>query len=100
MAIGASQQIAQTDPQANYMGPDKGPFKCGHCEYFQAPASCSKVSGIVDAEGCCNLYETIGGGGQAQLSMPRNGPMALSGLRASLRTAPGVPGSPNIQGSL
>lgn len=40
-----------------YMGPEHGPFKCAHCEYFSAPHSCKLVAGSVDAEGCCSLYE-------------------------------------------
>jgi hypothetical protein len=40
-----------------YMGPDKGPFKCGNCERFSAPNSCSIVEGAVEAEGCCDLFD-------------------------------------------
>lgn len=56
------KKVAKTSPEANYMGPDKAPFQCGHCEYFVKPHACEKVTGSVDAKGCCNLYESIGKG--------------------------------------
>lgn len=76
--------IAQSDPSANYMGPDKGPFKCGHCEYFMAPNACQKVQGPIDAEGCCNLYE-----------MNDSGPMpptstSMGGLQKAALSTSGV----------
>lgn len=72
---GQEQKVAQTDPSANYMGPDQGPFKCSACEYFQQPSSCQKVDGVIDAEGCCNLFSKgdndgdeaqVGSSGQGQ----------------------------------
>lgn len=47
----------ETKDQAGYQGPDQGPFKCAHCEYFIAPSACSKVSGPIAPEGCCNNYQ-------------------------------------------
>lgn len=47
----------QTDPKVNYMGPDKAPFMCAHCEYFVGPNACTKVTGYIYPEGCCNLFE-------------------------------------------
>lgn len=48
-------------PNAGYMGPDKGPFKCGNCEFFDPTDSdCHIVAGKVDAEGCCNMFTKIG----------------------------------------
>lgn len=49
-------KLPQTAHDVNYMGPSEAPFKCGHCEYFEAPSSCEKVAGKIDANGCCNLY--------------------------------------------
>lgn len=53
------QQGRQVDAQqAGYMGPENGPFKCSHCEYFVADGKpCQKVADPIRAEGCCNLYE-------------------------------------------
>ena len=73
--------VAQSDPSANYMGPDQGPFKCGNCEYFQAPNSCQKVQGPIESEGCCNLYEK----GPATAA-----PSSLGGLRAAALSTSGV----------
>lgn len=50
-------KVEQSDPVANYMGPDKAPFMCAHCEYFKGPNSCEKVNGYIDPNGCCNLFE-------------------------------------------
>jgi hypothetical protein len=50
------------DPKVNYFGPDKGPFKCGHCKFFDASGSdCEHpdVNAPVDADGCCNLYVSM-----------------------------------------
>lgn len=49
--------IPQDDPRANYFGPDQGPFKCSHCEYFIVGGACKKVEGTIDPDGCCNLFE-------------------------------------------
>jgi len=50
-------KVAQDDPKANYFGPDQGPFKCSHCEYFIVGGACKKVEGYIDPDGCCNLFE-------------------------------------------
>lgn len=42
-----------------YMGGDRGPFQCDHCEHFQAPQSCSVVHGQIDPSGCCNVFEPL-----------------------------------------
>jgi hypothetical protein len=48
----------QSDPTVKYFPPSQGPFKCGNCEYFQKEQNaCKLVSGFIEAEGCCNLYE-------------------------------------------
>ena len=47
-------------PTPLYMSPEEGPFKCGNCEYFQAPNACQLVEGKIEAEGCCSLYEKGG----------------------------------------
>lgn len=57
-----SEKARLADPLVNYMGPEKGPFKCGHCEYFNAKGSfCTNdvIQAPVEAEGCCNLYEPL-----------------------------------------
>ncbi len=45
-----------------YMEGDQGPFKCSHCKEFEAPNGCEIVEGLIDPEGCCNLYVKKGGG--------------------------------------
>lgn len=50
------------DPDVNYMGPEMGPFMCGHCFFFDAVDSkCDhpKVNAPVEEEGCCNLYQSL-----------------------------------------
>lgn len=58
---------------SRYAGPDLGPFKCEHCEYFKKPTFCNNptVKGdarkgkipllngkaVVHPRGCCNEYE-------------------------------------------
>lgn len=42
---------------AGYLGPDSGPFRCGNCLNFR-DGLCTKVSGDIDADGCCNLFES------------------------------------------
>lgn len=41
---------------SGYMPPEKGPFECGNCIYFNEPHYCRLVTGYIDSEGCCNLY--------------------------------------------
>lgn len=55
---GLKQKFAHTDPKANYFGPERGPFKCGNCKFFISPSDCHLVESPVDAEGCCNLFQT------------------------------------------
>lgn len=50
-------KVPKDSPLAVYMGPDKGPFHCGGCEYFIEPNACHKVAGKIDPGGCCNFYE-------------------------------------------
>lgn len=49
---------------AGYLGPEDGPFKCANCIYFSpaAPNTCAIVEGMIDPEGCCNLYTKADGG--------------------------------------
>jgi len=55
----ANEKLPADDPKVSYMGPDKGPFKCSNCRYFDADGKpCAKVSDPVKAEGCCNLFES------------------------------------------
>lgn len=53
----STAQLEQDDPRVSYMGPDAGPFCCGHCMHFCPPSSCEIVSGQIDFAGCCNLYK-------------------------------------------
>lgn len=49
-------------PRVNYMGPKNGPFKCGHCKFFDSKKSFCQNKMIrtnVQAEGCCNLFEPV-----------------------------------------
>lgn len=47
-------------PGVNYMGPEDGPFMCGHCEYFDKGfCNNTAIQAHVEAEGCCNLYESV-----------------------------------------
>lgn len=42
---------------AGYQGPEKGPFKCANCDFFDPQGStCHVVSGQIDPEGCCNNF--------------------------------------------
>src|SRR2546427_356627 len=50
-------KVTKVDPSAMYMGPEKGPFRCGHCVSFRTPHGCVKVSGSIDPSACCNLYQ-------------------------------------------
>lgn len=41
---------------------EKGPTHCDNCEYFggkEYPGECAKVSGKVEAEGCCNAWKSV-----------------------------------------
>jgi len=47
-------------PDVNYFGPEKGPFRCGHCEYFDLKRSYCEhplIRADVNYSGCCNKYE-------------------------------------------
>ncbi len=56
---------------AAYMGPEDGPFRCDHCDYFTAPDACRHPAVIrelggttharVSPAGCCNHYEPVEG---------------------------------------
>jgi len=59
-------KVEPTNPIANYMGPADGPFLCARCEYFEEPRACQKVSGDIDPDGCCNLYEKAGAEGSEE----------------------------------
>jgi hypothetical protein len=77
------------DPSVDYQGPENGPFMCGHCEYFVQPQSCSKVSGVIDPKGCCNLYSSINQGN----------PLSLGGLKSASRLGEGIGGSSQGSGT-
>lgn len=52
--------------QSGYAGPEFGPFECENCTHFSAPTRCNhpqvindpEVQGQVEAEGCCNLFQS------------------------------------------
>lgn len=47
----------KVDPTiAGYMGPEKGPFMCGRCGFFDGQGACHLVKGRVDPHGCCNMF--------------------------------------------
>jgi len=58
----ADEQARLDDEEVRYMTPDKGPFRCDHCFFFDAAEwDCEhpKVLAPVDPAGCCNLYRSI-----------------------------------------
>lgn len=72
-------QLEQSDPEVVYMTSDQGPFVCGHCQYFLDPNQCQKVSGDIDPEGCCNLYESVEAGNEQSELIPA-GDVGTGGL--------------------
>lgn len=58
--IRKSKQMYQADkvPQqyAGYKDPEKGPFKCGNCDFFDPAGLCHIVAGKIDPEGFCNNF--------------------------------------------
>lgn len=58
----ANEEARLHDPEVNYMGPEMGPFMCGHCFFYdETEGDCEhpKVDAPVEAEGCCNLYQSM-----------------------------------------
>lgn len=49
--------MKESQEEANYDGPDQGPFMCQNCKFFLPEGACQKVEGAIDPEGCCNLFE-------------------------------------------
>ena len=68
--LNEAEKLKKTSKQANYFGPERGPFRCDNCEYFHmipggrvrydAPETgeCEKVEGSIDGAACCNLFST------------------------------------------
>jgi hypothetical protein len=50
-------KLTKADPHVDYMGRERGPFKCANCEHFLPPSACENVKGPIDTEACCNLFE-------------------------------------------
>jgi hypothetical protein len=52
--------------QAGYLDADHGPFLCNRCVFFVPDdgeseiGTCEKVSGPIDEDGCCNLFQSDG----------------------------------------
>lgn len=46
-----------TKAQAQYTPTHHGTESCGRCVSFQPPHGCDKVTGWVQAEGWCRLFE-------------------------------------------
>lgn len=44
--------------QAEYEGPEDGPFRCGNCKHFDGQNRCEIVTGKVEADGCCRYFDT------------------------------------------
>lgn len=56
-----------------YAGPENGPFRCGHCQWFKSPRNCghpeviadpemrkdSNGNAIVAPDGCCNEFRPV-----------------------------------------
>jgi hypothetical protein len=58
--------LPKLDPTlAGYLPPEKGPFTCSNCVYFEAEGSCHIVSGDIKGAGCCNLYTSKASSPQA-----------------------------------
>jgi hypothetical protein len=41
-----------------YKGPESGPFSCSNCLHFLDEGACAIVSGPIDPEGLCNVFES------------------------------------------
>ena len=54
-AVRSDPKVSKT--AAGYQDAPKGRERCGRCEMFQAPMSCSAVLGRVSAQGWCRYYE-------------------------------------------
>ena len=39
-----------------YQDTPKGPQRCDNCTYFEPPASCKLVAGVISPSGWCQLY--------------------------------------------
>jgi len=58
----ADEQARLDSDEVRYMPPDKGPFRCDHCFFFDSHENdCEhpEVSAPVDPAGCCNLYKSL-----------------------------------------
>ncbi|HYL22483.1 MAG TPA: hypothetical protein VEU74_12030 [Gemmatimonadales bacterium] len=56
------EQARLRAPETNYFPPERGPFKCSHCRFFdRARSYCThpKVRADVEPEGCCNRYKEV-----------------------------------------
>lgn len=51
---------------AGYLGPEHGPFMCGNCMHYLGAGKCDVVSGEIDEQGCCNLFEAVPPGDEAE----------------------------------
>jgi hypothetical protein len=53
-------KLTKGDIKVVYMGPEKGPFQCQRCEYYSRKTpergECEKVTGVIQAQACCNLF--------------------------------------------
>lgn len=57
-AVADAAKFPANSPVVHYMGPEKGPFKCGNCKFFGGDNKpCAKVSSPVRENGCCNLFD-------------------------------------------
>jgi Putative phage serine protease XkdF len=54
--VDSTAKLEKDDPRVSYMDPESGPFECNNCVHFDPKGYCEIVSGSIQAEGCCNLY--------------------------------------------
>lgn len=57
LGLGAtSAQAKASQSSVAYRGSPNGRERCGNCTYFEAPNSCSEVSGSVSPRGWCDIW--------------------------------------------
>ncbi|PKU25705.1 high potential iron sulfur protein [Telmatospirillum siberiense] len=53
-AVAADRKLTQA--QVIYRDKAQGESLCSNCKYFQAPASCAIIEGVIAPSGWCNKY--------------------------------------------
>ncbi len=62
MRTASGAEPLQAKEDVNYRFGD-GPQKCGNCRFFEPPAGCAKVSGLIRRIDVCDLWEAKGSRG-------------------------------------